>query len=348
MRWGEKMMTHGCRKESRSLVVLAVTSVAVLTVALLPWTACRAAIAAEGHFQRTLQVTAPVDLSIQTGSGRITVRTGGDSTVQVQGTIRVSDNFFSRDDTKKKVAYLESHPPIEQEGNVIKIGYVSDSHMLRNVSISYELVVPANTQLRSRTGSGRQTIDGISAPLETSTGSGDISASNIAAGVQATTGSGQIVLENVKEGVRASTGSGAIRATGVGGSVRASTGSGSITVEQTAVADARVSTGSGNISLKNVRGLVHASSASGSITAEGGGTSPWHLQTVSGSVSVQVPPSLGFDLHAHTVSGSISTNRPLTVQGTVSKREITGKAGNGGFLLDVSTVSGNIHIDSQA
>ena len=329
-------------------MVLAATGLAVLIVALLPWTACQAAIAAEGHFQRTLQVTGPVDLSIQSGSGSITVRTGSDSTVQVEGTIRASNGFLSKDDAKEKVAYLELHPPTEQNGNVIKIGHFTESRMQQNVSISYELVVPANTQLRSRTGSGKQTFDGISGPLETSTGSGNISASNIGAAVQATTGSGNIFLENVKGEVRTSTGSGEIRAIGVEGSVRTSTGSGSITVEQTGVADARATTGSGNITLKNVRGLVQASSASGSITAEGGGTSPWHLQTASGSVSVRVPPSVGFDLHAHTVSGRISTDRSLTIQGAISKREITGKAGTGGFRLDVSTVSGNIHIDSQA
>jgi hypothetical protein len=342
------MMTRGPRNNPKFVKKLAATYLSLLTLALLPLAACRTATAAEGHFQRTLQVTGPVDLSIQTGSGKITVRTGGSSTVQVEGTIRASNSFFSSDDAEKRVHYLESHPPIQQEGNVIRIGHVTEARMQRNVSISYELVVPANTHLRSRTGSGSQTVDGISGPLETSTGSGDIRASNIGAGVQANTGSGQIVLETVKAGVRASTGSGAIRATGVEGSVRASTGSGSITVEQTGVADARVSTGSGDITLKNVRGLVHASSASGSITAEGGGQSPWHLETVSGSVSVRLPQDLGFDLHAHTVSGSVTTSRALTIQGTINKQEITGKAGGGGFLLNVSTVSGNIHIDSQA
>jgi Toastrack DUF4097 len=342
------MMTHAPRKESKCRMGLAATCLVVVAVALLPWTACSTAVAAEGHFQRTLQVTGPVELSIQTGSGAITVRTGDSSSVEVQGKIQARHSFLSNDDAEKKVAYLESHPPIEQDGNVIKIGHIADSSLQRNISISYELVVPANTQLRSRTGSGNQSVDGIAGPLDTSTGSGNIRASNIGASVQATTGSGQIVLETVKEGVRASTGSGDIRATGVGGSVRASTGSGGITVEQTDVADARVSTGSGNIALKNVRGLVHASSASGSITAEGGGLSPWHLETASGDVSVRVPASVGFDLHAHTVSGSISTSRPLTVEGTVSKREITGKAGSGGFLLDVSTVSGNIQIDPLA
>jgi Toastrack DUF4097 len=329
------MLTQGHRKVSKYLMALVATSLAVST----------AAFAAEGRFHRTLQVTGPVELSVQTGAGSITVRTGGNSIVEVQGSIRAWDGFFSNGEAGKRVAYLESHPPIEQNGNVVKIGYGAESRMQHYVSISYELVVPVNTQLRSRTGSGGQTIDGISGSVEASTGSGDIRASNIGGSVQVTTGSGEIVLETVKDGVRASTGSGAIQATRVGGSVRASTGSGNVTVEQTGVADARVSTASGNIVLKQVRGLVQAKTASGSITAEGGGQSPWYLETVSGNVAIRVPPNLGFDLHAHTVSGSISTTRPLTLQGAVNKREITGKAGNGGFLLEVSTVSGNIHID---
>lgn len=301
--------------------------------------------AAEGHFQRSLKVTGPVDLSLQTGAGSITVRTGGNSTVEVKGTIRAWGGIFSNDEAERKVAYLESHPPLEQDRNVIRIGHVAEPSMQRNVSISYELVVPANAQVRSRTGSGNQTIDGISRSLEASTGSGDIRASNIGGSVQATIGSGKIVVETVKGAVRASTGSGSIHARGVGGSVRVSTGSGDVTIEQTGVADAHVSAASGNITLKQVRGLVYARTASGAIMAEGGGQSPWYLETVSGNVAARVPPNMGFDLHAHTVSGSISTTRALTLHGTVNKQEIIGKAGNGGFLLDVSTVSGNIDID---
>lgn len=332
------MMTQGRNNIYKYLMVLAATCLAFSV----------GSFAAEGHFERTLQVTGPVDLTIRTGAGAIAVRTGGNSTVEIRGTIRGWNGLFSNGDAEKKVNYLESHPPIEQQGNTIKIGTSSEPQMLRNVSISYEVVVPVNTRLSSNTGSGSQTVVGIAGPMEASTGSGNIKASNIGGSVQAATGSGQIFLEAVKEGVRASTGSGNIQANRVGGSVRASTGSGVVTVEQTGVADAWVSTGSGDIVLKSVRGLVNARTASGSITAEGGGQSPWHLESVSGDVSVRVPQSLGFDLRAHTVSGSISTNRPLTIQGTINKREITGKAGNGGFLLHISTVSGDIHIDWTA
>ncbi len=84
---------------------------------------------------------------------------------------------------------------------------------------------------------------------------------------------------------------------------------------------------------------------SGSITAESEGSGSRRLEAASGSVTVRLPSQAGFDLQARTVSGTITTVRPLTVQGTVSLRELSGKVGNGGFLLDVSTVSGNIHIE---
>lgn len=300
---------------------------------------------AEGHFQRTLQVTGSVDLSIQTGSSSVAVHTGVKSTVEVRGVIQVWDGLFPTAEARERVAKLESNPPVEQRGNIIKIGDSQEPHVQQNVSISYELVVPANTRLRIRSGSGSQTIDGIAGPVEAVSGSGRIRAANIAGAVQANAGSGSILLEEVKGGVRASTGTGSIRAIGIGGNIRASTGSGNVTLEQTGVVDVGVSTASGNVVLRNVRGPMHAKNAGGSITAEGGGQFPWHLETVSGRISVRVPPHLGFDLRAHTVSGSISTTRSLTLQGPVSGREIAGKARSGGFLLDLSTVSGDIRID---
>jgi Toastrack DUF4097 len=329
------MKTRGRPTESKYLMVVSATYLALST----------SSFATEGHFDRILPVSGPVEVAVRTGAGTLTVRAGNGSSVHVHATIRARGGLFSGEEGEKRIRYLETHPPIEQHGNTITLGAITEPSLQHNISISYELVVPAATRLKSKTGSGDQTIRGLSGPLEVSAGSGNLKASNIGSNVQASTGSGEIDLESVQGKVRASSGSGGIRAFRIAGSFRASTGSGDVTLEQMAVADAHARSASGNIALKNVRGLVHAKTASGSISAEGGGREPWRLETVSGSVSIRVPLDLGFDLHAHSVSGSISTNRPLTLQGAVHQRGITGKAGNGGFLLDVSTVSGNIHID---
>ena len=45
----------------------------------------------EGHFDRTLQVNGSVTLDVSTGSGDITVKTGGSNQVVVHGTVRSSN-----------------------------------------------------------------------------------------------------------------------------------------------------------------------------------------------------------------------------------------------------------------
>jgi DUF4097 and DUF4098 domain-containing protein YvlB len=292
-----------------------------------------------------LQVSGAVELEVQTGSGTIDVRTGDSSTVRITGTIRTSSGWFEGAGAENKVRYLEANPPIEQHGNAIKIGHIEDEDLQRNISISYEIVVPVETRLRSSSGSGEQNVSGLRGPAEASSGSGNLRLTNIGDMVRAATGSGRISVEGVKGSVRASTGSGEILATGVAGGLHASTGSGSVTLRQTAPGDVEVSTGSGTLQLEGVHGAVRAQTASGNILVEGEGQSSWRLSTASGSVTVRLPAQQGFTLRAHTVSGNVHTAREMTVQGTFGKHELEGKVGDGGLMLDVSTVSGNIRVE---
>lgn len=301
--------------------------------------------AAEGHFDRTLQVNGPVDLSVQTGSGTIGVRVADGSSVHVSGTIRASNGWSGGDDAQKKVDYLQAHPPIEQDGNIIKVGHIEDEELQHNVSISYEITVPASTRIRASSGSGDQDINGLAGPVDASSGSGGLRVANIGDTVRASTGSGHISIDGVKGAVHASTGSGEIEATGVAGAMHASTGSGGVTLRQTAPGEVHVNTGSGTLRLEGVHGEVHASTASGDITVEGEGEGAWRLSTASGNVHVRLPSQQGFTLHARTVSGGIHSDREMTVQNISGGHEIEGKVGGGGFLLDVSTVSGNIHVE---
>src|SRR5258707_13330877 len=104
------------------------------------------AFAAEGNFDLTLHVSGAVDLQIETGSGSIHVRTGDSSEVRVTGHIRSNDWMDSAEERVKK---LESNPPIQQSGNDIRIGHIDDPDLRRNISISYDVMVPAMTQLCS-------------------------------------------------------------------------------------------------------------------------------------------------------------------------------------------------------
>jgi hypothetical protein len=157
----------------RSFPVLLV--LVALSVAL---TAFPAFAASEGHFDRTLTVTGAVDLDVQTGSGEISVRAGDSTKVEIHAKIHGS----GWGDVEQRIHEIENNPPIEQSGNTIRIGHIENHEWKRNISISYELIVPAQTKLRSESGSGDQKVEGVNGPAEMNSGSGGLHVKNIGAG----------------------------------------------------------------------------------------------------------------------------------------------------------------------
>lgn len=280
----------------------------------------------QGTFEKTLQVSGPVDLEVLTHSGDVTVRAGGSGSVVIRGKIYVGDRWFGgrREDDVKSI---EQNPPIRQEGNSIHIDYVN----ARNISVDYEITVPAETTVRSRSGSGDQTIEGTRGNVDVQTGSGDVK------------------LRSLKGEIRLQTGSGDVRGHEISGAVRGGTGSGDVEIEETGPGDIDLHTGSGGITARGVQGLFHGEAGSGDITAEGTQTGSWEIHTGSGNVHVKLPANAAFDADISTSSGSIDVGSPIetTVQGRLeeSHKTIRGKVRGGGPLLRVRTGSGDIQIE---
>src|SRR5215468_7178692 len=92
---------------------------------LIILTSCSWANTVEGSFDRTLNVSSGnVDLDVRTGAGSITVRSGGGNTVSIHAKIQARDNWLwnSGLSVEEKVKKLQANPPIEQNGNTIRIG----------------------------------------------------------------------------------------------------------------------------------------------------------------------------------------------------------------------------------
>src|SRR5580700_7650204 len=83
------------------------------------------ALDSQGHFDRTLTVTGAVDLDVQTGSGEITVRTGDSSKVEIHGRIHANHGWFGAD-AEQRIHEIEANPPIEQNGNTIRVGHIEN------------------------------------------------------------------------------------------------------------------------------------------------------------------------------------------------------------------------------
>jgi DUF4097 and DUF4098 domain-containing protein YvlB len=298
---------------------------------------------AEGHFERTLQVTGPANLQVETGSGSIDVRTGSSNQIQVTGHIRATDWFGGN--AEERVKRLENNPPIQQSGNYVRIGHIDDPELRRNISISYEITVPETTELHASSGSGNVSVTGVSGPIEAATGSGGVKIAGIGSGVRAHTGSGNIDVDGAKGSVYVRTGSGSIHATGVAGGFDGQTGSGHLVLEQSAPGSVHAETGSGGLELHNVHGSLEARAGSGNVRADGEASGGWMVHTGSGDVELRLPRNASFDLDAHTSSGSINLSHPVTVEGSVGRKEVRGKVGNGGVPVQVETGSGNILIE---
>lgn len=278
----------------------------------------------EGHFDRTLQTSGAVNLDVTTGSGDITVNTGNSSQVVVRGTIHSNNWIFGGGESV--IHQVESNPPIEQNGNTIRIGYNLPEDARRHVSINYEITLPADTTLQAHSGSGNIDITGVRSQVQAQTGSGDIRARDLGRGLHAQTGSGNIRAEDVAAPLAAQTGSGGVEAT--------LTGSG----------DVDVHTGSGRISVRGIDGGVRARTGSGDIEASGAVAGPWQLHSGSGNIRMALGSGAGFNVNLHTSSGSIHSELPITVQGSLGRRELTGTVKGGGPQLEASTSSGDIEI----
>src|SRR5215475_12679435 len=303
--------------------------------------------ASTGHFERTLQVSGSVDLEVTSGSGNITVHQGGAGSVAISARIHASSTswLFGSGNVEERIRQIEKNPPIEQQGNSIRLGRFEDREITRNISIDYDVTVPASTRVTAQTGSGDQSITGVQLAVNAKAGSGNINVENLGGEAHVSTGSGDVKASSVKGSVVANAGSGNITARDLGGEVFVNTGSGNVEVHQSAAGDVKAETGSGNIRLYGIKGGLRASAGSGDIHAEGEATHDWRVGAGSGNVTLRLPSNASFNLDARTSSGSLHVKPAVTMQGSFSKNHIQGKVGNGGVILDVHTGSGDIEID---
>lgn len=267
---------------------------AVLALASLP------ALAGETTFDRTLRVNGRVDLTILNGAGNIHLTAGSGNEIVIHG--RVKSSWGGNDDEVREIA---AHPPIQQTGNIVRIG--EDHPMWHNVSIDYEIEAPANAFLNAHSGSGN------------------------------------IVDDGVGDNARLGTGSGNIRASGLRGGFSVGSGSGEIVAGGTGAGDVRAHTGSGNITLSGLNGGLVAGTGSGDIRTTGMPAGSWRLTTGSGNIELW-PGSAGFNLDAHTGSGDIHSDREMAVEGSFNHHHVAGRVNGGGPEVNIHTGSGDVRI----
>ncbi len=251
-------------------------------------------------FDRTLSVSGAAQLAISTGSGDIRITRGSGNQIHIHGRIHVS-----HDGSEEQARQIAANPPIEQSGNMIRVG--PHQEQWRGISIDYQVEAPAGTLLA------------------------------------ATSGSGDITDEGVGQNAKLQSGSGDIRATSLEGAFMVKTGSGNIVAAQSGQGDVVAETGSGDIELKDIHGGFRGETGSGDIKASGKPSGSWTLQTGSGTIELWTG-NAPLTLDASTGSGSVSTEHEMTVQGSSDHHHIRGTLNGGGPTVRAQTGSGDVHI----
>src|SRR6266849_5560107 len=185
---------------------------------------CNSGPSVSGAFDRSYNVSGPLRLELTNASGDVDITGSADGKVHVRGEVRASG--FGFDNPQKRLDDTLANPPIEQRGDIIRIG--KEMTHMRNISIAYTILVPRDTEVSATVASGAQTIRGVRGPIK----------------VQAASGS--IRVERTERYTQLTTASGAVSATEIGNDLRVSSASGSVTVSNTR-GDVRVSALSGFI-----------------------------------------------------------------------------------------------------
>lgn len=277
------------------------------TVLCFSLTLCHAA--SERTFERNLSVSGPVSLDVTTDSGGIEITRGAPGSVHIRGYLRASHSWLDSGggDVQDRMRRLEENPPIQQSGNTIRIGYVTDRWLLKGISLRVEISAPPDAQVRARVDSGGIRVEGVRGPVDCKADSGGIDVAEIDADVHASTDSGGIHIHDIRGPVYARADSGGIDALNIRGSIDVSTDSGGIHMSQSAPAPVRARADSGGATLK-------------------------------------LAPGAGYDVKLHSDSGRIQVSE-LTVHGTITEHRYEGTVRGGGPRVDIDVDSGNVDIE---
>jgi DUF4097 and DUF4098 domain-containing protein YvlB len=319
---------------------LAISIAVVVLSAAFTAVGCSIGPAATGSFDRTLSVSGPIRVELNGAAGDVTISGGSGGKVHIHAEARASG--FGLDSPEKRINEIVNNPPIEQHGDVVRIG--QDLRHFRGVSISYVIEVPHDTEVSSNVVSGSQVIRNLKGPLKVDSVAGSINVDHIDRQTQLSIHSGSIFASDINDDLRANSSSGSVIASNIKGDVRISAVFGPTQIKKPG-GRVEASSASGTVEVEGASKDVRAHAVSGEVVVQGnpGSNSYWDLKTTSGSVQLGVPKNANFHLTADAVSGAIKADIPIVIE-EQDKHSLRAHIGNGGGRVEVRTVNGEIRV----
>ena len=293
-------------------------------------------------FERTYDVGQSLVIDVSTTRGKINVRTGEPGRVVVTGAATVRIGLMAPSDAVERARRVAERPPIEQNGDRLRLRAPMDPDDNRAMTVNYDLRVPPNARLIAVSDSGAIDVRDLAGHAEVRTQSSAIVLTALGS-ADVETGSGDVRLDGAAGAVRISTSSSAITARGLSGGLHARTGSGRVIASFTGAGPVNVGTSSSAIELNGVSGALTTTTESGRTTLSGTPSAAWDVSAGSGSIDVDFRVPVNATLHAMTGSGSVETPERM-VTGSIEKRRVDGEIGSGGPVVRLASRSGSIRV----
>ncbi len=236
----------------------------MLLSAIFVLAGCNTGPSVSGAFDRNYSVTGPLRLELTNASGDVDITGSADGKVHIHGEVRASG--FGFDNPQKRLDDTVASPPVEQKGSTIRVG--KEFSNLRNISISYNIQVPHDTEITATVASGAQIIRNVTGPVTVRAASGSIRLEKIERDAQLTTASGTISASDVGSELHVSTASGDVSASSVKGDVIAHAVSGVIRIAKPGARVEATNT-SGEVEIQGASNDVKAHAISGLVSVQG-------------------------------------------------------------------------------
>lgn len=308
----------------------------------------------QAHYERQVELQQAMaeggSLAVSTASGSIDVQGQAVTEARIVATIR------GQAPTEEEARELAEATEIRIETSGDRVAIKADTPKQgnnRSVSISYDIIVPTRTSVECESASGGIKVVGLEGS------------------VRGHTASGSVACEDLRNGsVNMNSSSGSVRLSNASGitSCEMHTSSGRAAAERVQAQDIRIGSTSGSVELHDARAQsidmrgtsgrvegrdidcsrLNAESASGGVSIEFSPAAPADVNatigSISGGVSVVTPRNFDGRIEMSTTSGSVQSDLPVTVQGKMSNKHLSGTVGSGSGSLTLRTTSGSVSV----
>ena len=133
-----------------------------------------ASVATSAVFEKEYSIENTASIEISNGSGSVEVRGADVDQVTIRARISIDERYVRRDTYKANKMMLDLHakPPIRVDGDRIVIEQPKNSAQRRHATISYEILVPRDAQVKVQSESGDVRVSGISGPVDATSDTG--------------------------------------------------------------------------------------------------------------------------------------------------------------------------------